>query len=312
MSADRQLAPTTATAPAPRRLLPYAERRGRSPAPGAPLILLAIIALAFSAAAIGRNAQASDAPALDLPAAASQGTLVIGRTEPGNKVTLGERSLQTDSSGKFVFGVGRDEAGPLSLSVVRKDGRSAQRTIAIFSREWPTERVTGVPQSTVTPSPAVAERIAREQAKVTAARSIESSGDVIVEQFQWPTRGRVSGVFGSQRIYNGTPKAPHSGLDVAAPQGTPLKSPAAGRVTLAEPDLFLTGGTVLIDHGHGISSVFLHLSRIDVEVGQTLAAGEVFGLVGATGRATGPHMHWGVNWFNVRVDPATLPGIAGD
>lgn len=276
------------------------------------LTLLAVGVLAFSANAMDQEAQPIDDSWLDVPAAASQGTLLIGRTEPGATVTLGERKLRIDPDGRFVIGVGRDEQGPLTLSAQRSDGQSIEKSIAIFSREWPTERVTGVPQSTVTPNPALAERIAREQAKVTAARNSGDTDGSIVEQFQWPTRGRISGVFGSQRIYNGTPKSPHSGLDVAAPKGTPLKSPAAGRVTLVEPDLYLTGGTVLIDHGHGVTSVFLHLSRIDVELGQTLAAGEVFGQVGATGRATGPHMHWGVNWFNVRVDPASLPGIAGD
>jgi murein DD-endopeptidase MepM/ murein hydrolase activator NlpD len=119
-------------------------------------------------------------------------------------------------------------------------------------------------------------------------------------------QGRVSGVFGSQRIYNGTPKSPHSGLDVAAAQGTPVRAPAAGVVTLAEPDLYLTGGTVLLDHGHGVSSNFLHFSRIDVHVGQRVAQGDVLGLVGMTGRATGPHMHWGMSWFGVRVDPRLL------
>lgn len=125
-------------------------------------------------------------------------------------------------------------------------------------------------------------------------------------------KGRITGWFGSQRIYNGTPKSPHSGVDIAAPKGTPIHAPAGGIVIFANPDLYLTGGTVLIDHGHGVSSNLIHMSRIDVKVGDRVEQGQVVGLVGATGRATGPHMHWGMNWFNVRVDPQSLmpPGDA--
>jgi murein DD-endopeptidase MepM/ murein hydrolase activator NlpD len=113
-------------------------------------------------------------------------------------------------------------------------------------------------------------------------------------------------VFGSQRILNGEPRQPHLGLDVAAPAGAPVRAPAAGRVTLAEPDLFLTGGTILLDHGHGLSSVFAHLSRLDVKAGDEVRQGDVIGAVGGTGRASGPHLHWGMSWFGERLDPALL------
>jgi murein DD-endopeptidase MepM/ murein hydrolase activator NlpD len=158
----------------------------------------------------------------------------------------------------------------------------------------------------VNPPPEIAARIEREQAMVNAARKRDDAREDFLADFDWPVQGRVSGVFGSQRIYNGTPKSPHSGLDVAAAQGTPVRAPAPGIVTLAEPDLYLTGGTVLLDHGHGVSSNFLHFSRIDVHVGQRVEKGEVLGLVGMTGRATGPHMHWGMSWFGTRVDPRLL------
>jgi murein DD-endopeptidase MepM/ murein hydrolase activator NlpD len=168
-----------------------------------------------------------------------------------------------------------------------------------------------VPEATVNPPPDIAARIEREQAKVSAARTRDDDRDDYETAFDWPVQGRVSGVYGSQRVYNGTPKSPHSGLDVAAAKGTPVHAPAAGIVTLAEPDLYLTGGTVLLDHGHGVSSNFLHFSRIDVHVGDRVEKGQVLGLVGATGRATGPHMHWGMNWFGVRVDPQLmLPAAA--
>jgi murein DD-endopeptidase MepM/ murein hydrolase activator NlpD len=158
----------------------------------------------------------------------------------------------------------------------------------------------------VNPPPAIAERIAREQAEVAQARLRDDDREDFAAVFTVPVRGRVSGVYGSQRVYNGTPKSPHSGLDVAAAKGTPVHAPAAGVISFAKPDLYLTGGTVLIDHGHGLSSNFLHLSRLDVKVGERVEQGQVIGLVGATGRATGPHMHWGMNWFGVRVDPQLL------
>jgi len=166
--------------------------------------------------------------------------------------------------------------------------------------------VQGVPEATVNPPPAIAARIEREQAEVARARRRDDARADFDVEFQWPLTGRVSGVYGSQRIYNGTPKSAHSGLDVAAPKGEPVLAPAAGIVTFAEPDLYLTGGTVLLDHGHGLSSSFLHLSALEVAVGQRLQQGEPIGRVGATGRATGPHLHWGLNWFDLRLDPQLL------
>ncbi len=248
-------------------------------------------------------------PSLDVPSEADQGSLVVGRTENAARVKLGERMLRVDSEGRFVFGIGRDEPGPIKLQV--SDSRGGVRLVEmkVNPRVWPTERVNGVAQETVTPTPAKAARIAREQAAVALARQRDDARSDFATSFQWPIKGRISGVFGSQRIYNGEPRSPHSGLDVAAASGTILRAPAAGLVTFAEPDLYLTGGTLLIDHGHGVSSVFLHLSRIDVEIGQRVASGQALGAVGATGRASGPHMHWGLNWFDVRLDPSLLPGI---
>src|SRR5690606_35461156 len=146
----------------------------------------------------------------------------------------------------------------------------------------------------------------REQARVVAARARDDAREEFLETFIWPVQGRISGRFGNQRIYNGTPKSPHSGMDIAVPQGTPVRAPAGGLITFADPDLYLTGGTLLIDHGHGVSSNFLHLSRIDVKVGDHVAQGDIVGAVGKTGRATGPHLHWGLNWLKVRLDPLLL------
>ena len=247
---------------------------------------------------------------VSLPATASQGALVIGSAQPGDEVSVNGRRVRVDARGRFVFGVGRDERGPATIQVIHADRSKQSLSVSVTPRDWQTERVNGVPQTTVTPPPAIAERIAREQAAVGKARLRDDDRGDFATDFSWPTRGRISGHFGSQRIYNGEPRSPHSGVDVAAAAGTALKAPAAGIVTFAEPDLYLTGGTVLIDHGHGVSSVFLHLSRIDVAVGDRVEVGQVFAAVGATGRATGPHMHWGINWFEVRLDPTLLPGIA--
>jgi hypothetical protein len=271
---------------------------------------------AHTALATALLACAGIAPASDryteLPERVSQGDLVIGITAPGGSVRHAGRTLRVDAEGRFVFGVGRDETGPLSIRITWPDGATETVNVPVVAREWKIERIEGVPQSTVTPAPAIAARIQREQAEVMAARERDDARSDFAHGFRWPATGRISGVYGSQRVYNGTPKSAHSGLDVAAPKGTPIKAPAAGIVTFAKPDLYLTGGTVLLDHGHGVSSNFLHLSRIDVVLGQRVEAGEVIGLVGATGRATGPHMHWGMNWFDVRIDPQALLDPAGD
>ena len=254
----------------------------------------------------------SPAPATDtLPAELAQGALLRAHLAPGSRLELlgadGQATpVRVAADGGVAFAAGRDETGPLRLRLVLPDGRVELRQIPVTRREWQLERIEGVPEATVNPPPDIAARIEREQALVSAARKRDDDRVDFQAQFQWPVHGRVSGVFGSQRIYNGTPKSPHSGLDVAAAQGTPVRAPAAGVVTLAEPDLYLTGGTVLLDHGHGVSSNFLHFSRIDVRVGERVEKGQVLGLVGATGRATGPHMHWGMNWFGVRVDPQLL------
>jgi murein DD-endopeptidase MepM/ murein hydrolase activator NlpD len=237
------------------------------------------------------------------PAIASQGALVIGKVPAGSTVLFGEHTLRPTPYGTVVFGIGRDATGPLRVDVRRSDGSTETATIAIAPRDWPIERIDGVPPDTVNPPPEIAARIESEQALVSAARVRDDDRADFAQPFIWPVQGRVSGRFGNQRIYNGTPKPSHSGMDIAAAQGTPVLAPAAGIITFANPDLYLTGGTVLLDHGHGVSSNFLHLSRIDVKVGDRVAQGQVIGAVGATGRATGPHLHWGMNWFEVRIDP---------
>ncbi len=237
------------------------------------------------------------------PASVSQGAMVIGKVPPGSTVQYGDRTLRPTPYGSVVFGVGRDERGPLQLTVQPPGGATETIGIAVAPRDWPIERVNGVPPKTVNPPPEIAARIEREQAQVSAARTRDGDETGFAQLFEWPVQGRISGRFGNARVYNGQPGSGHSGMDIAVPQGTPVKAPADGVVTFAAPDLYLTGGTVLLDHGHGISSNFLHLSRIDVKVGDVVKQGDVIGAVGMTGRATGPHLHWGMSWFDVRIDP---------
>ena len=251
--------------------------------------------------------QASANPTTDLrvvfPSSVQQGSLVFGKVPAGSTVRYEARTLRATPYGTVVFGVGRDDTGPASVQVTTPDGRRQDIAIAVTPRDWPIENIRGVPPATVNPPPEIAARIEREQAQVTAARERDDDRTDFAQAFIWPVQGRISGRFGNQRVYNGTPKTPHSGMDIAAPDGTPVLAPAGGVVTFAGPDLYLTGGTLLIDHGYGVSSNFLHLSRIDVKVGDRVTQGQVIGAVGATGRATGPHLHWGMNWFDVRIDP---------
>ena len=262
-----------------------------------------LLALALLAASLPRPAAAQADDRVVFPASALQGAMVLGKVPPGSRVEYAGRTLRTTGYGTVVFGIGRDEAGPVTVTVVRPDGSRSEASIAVSARDWPVQRVDGVPPKTVDPPPEIAERIRREQAQVVAARARDDDRADFAQRFAWPLQGRVSGRFGNQRVYNGKPGSPHSGMDIAAPTGTAVRAPAAGVVTFAAPDLYLTGGTVLLDHGFGISSNFLHLSRIDVKVGDRIAQGQTIGAVGATGRATGPHLHWGMNWFDVRIDP---------
>ncbi|KKW67847.1 peptidase M23 [Lampropedia cohaerens] len=241
--------------------------------------------------------------AVTFPAAVQQGAMVLGRVPPGSHVQYRGRTLRVTDYGTVVFGVGRNEQGPALVEVRTPDGRNVSASVRVTPRDWPLQHVKGVPPQTTRPSAANAERIRREQAAVAAARQRNDDRADFAQKFIWPVEGRISGRFGRARVYDGVPGTPHSGLDIAAPQGTPVRAPAAGIVTFANDDLFLTGGTLLIDHGFGISSNFLHLSRIDVKVGDRVEQGQTIAAVGSTGRSTGPHLHWGMNWFDVRIDP---------
>ena len=246
------------------------------------------------------------AQALELNGESVQGGLIFGLTQPGNQIFLDDTEVMVSGDGKFLIGFGRDETGDRLLRVKGGPGFDELVTLTVAAREYNIENVDGLPPRTVTPDPAAAKRIAEEAAKVSAARSRRDSRTDYTRGFTWPAQGRISGVYGSQRILNGEPRRPHFGLDIAAPAGSPVYAPAAGLVTLNHPDMYFSGGTLILDHGQGLSSTFLHLSKILVEAGTTVQQGDLIAEIGSTGRASGPHLDWRMNWLNRRVDPQLL------
>lgn len=258
------------------------------------LAMLVLLAALFPAAGL---------LALELQGPLVQGGVVIGRTAPGTPVWLDDRPVRVSAEGLFVIGFDRDAP---TTQFLRAGAESLRLDIA--RRNYDVQKVTGIAQRIMSPTPEDLARIAREQRLIDRARALDDPRTDFAVAFEWPIHGRISGVYGSQRWYNGTPSRPHYGVDVAAPTGASVHAPAPGTVTLAEPDLFYSGGTVIIDHGHGLSSSFLHLSRVLVRVGQRLETGDLVAEVGATGRATGPHLDWRMRWQDAQVDPQLLAG----
>ena len=235
--------------------------------------------------------------------AMSQGSLAMGSAPPGSVAALDGRPLRVTADGRFVFGFGPDQTKPVMVTVRYPEGGGDSRSFTPSVRTYDIQHVNGLPQHTVTPPPEVAERIAREAETVYLARLTDSGGSDCLSGFDWPAPGIESGIFGSQRIDNGTPMSPHYGVDMAAPTGTPIHAPADGVVSVCD-DYYLNGGFTLIDHGQGVSTSYLHQSKRLVKVGEAVRRGQRIGLIGATGRATGPHLHWAMNWFQVRLDPS--------
>lgn len=235
-----------------------------------------------------------------------QGGLITGRALPGTRLELDGQPVPVGPEGAFVFGFGRDAPPHARLAVIAPDGAREERRLSITQRQYDIQRLDGLPPEKVTPPPELLERIRRENALVDDARRRDFPQIGFLGGFAWPTVGRISGVYGSQRILNGEPRQPHYGVDIAAPIGTPVRAPADGIVTLAEPDLYYTGATVIIDHGYRLSSTLMHLDRIDVRVGQRVRQGDAVATVGKSGRATGPHLDWRMNWREARIDPALL------
>jgi murein DD-endopeptidase MepM/ murein hydrolase activator NlpD len=242
--------------------------------------------------------------AVELTGHLTQGGLVVGHTLPGAKVLIGDRAVMVGADGLFVFGFGRDQAPQAQLTIIKPDGAIEQQVLSVEQRKFDIQRIDNLDQAKVTPNPADLARIKADQAEVNAVRGSPTAAEDFLVPFIWPAQGPISGVYGSQRILNGEPRAPHYGLDIAAPEGSPVVAPAPGIVRLVASDFFLTGGTVIVDHGFGVQSTFIHMKAVAAKNGQRVKQGELIGHVGKTGRATGPHLHWGMTWLEVRLDPA--------
>ncbi len=261
-----------------------------------PFALLMMALLAWPAAAAS----------LTLNGPMSQGGLVVGETDPGNRVIFDGSPIRVSPEGIFLLGFSRDDETRHTLEIERGDETVEKRTLVIDRREYEIQRIDGLPPSKVSPPKAVWERIKKETALVKRARKLDDSRTDFAQGFIWPAQGVISGVYGSQRVLNGTPKQPHYGVDIAAPTGTPVYAPADGVVTLAHPDMYYSGGTLIIDHGHQLSSSFLHLSRLLVKEGDRVRQGDRIAEIGATGRVTGAHLDWRMNLRNTRIDPQLL------
>jgi murein DD-endopeptidase MepM/ murein hydrolase activator NlpD len=263
-----------------------------------------IRALLLAAAFVSSAAQAQEIK-LDRPAA--QGGVVLGQAPAGAlSLTLDGMPVKLAKDGAFLIAFGRDAAPKAQVAALMPDGKSLTQEIAVAATAYKIENITGLPPKTVTLSPEDELRRKGEVARIVASRAVVSDLQGWRQIFVWPATGRISGVYGSQRIRNGVPGSPHFGVDVARPTGTPIVAPADGVVVLAEPDMLLEGGLLILDHGHGLFTDYLHLSRLDVKVGDGLKQGQTMGAVGGTGRATGPHLHWGMRWRDTRLDPSRL------
>jgi len=258
--------------------------------------------LASAAAFTATSAFASDIR-FAVTGAMEQGSLAFGAAPPGSLAALDGRPLAITPDGHFVFGFAWDQTKAALISVRYPDGGGDSRSFTPAKRQYEIQRVNGLPQNTVTPPPDVIARINRENERIYLARMTDTAGSDFLSGFDWPAPGIESGVFGSQRIDNGVAVAPHFGVDMAAPVGTPIHAPASGTVTISD-DYYLDGGFTLIDHGQGVSTCYLHQSKRLVKVGDFVKRGQLMGLIGQTGRATGPHLHWAMNWFQVKLDPS--------
>ncbi|MET0547634.1 MAG: M23 family metallopeptidase [Caulobacterales bacterium] len=287
----------------------------------APMCILG--ALAFAACATAQATTPVDAPkvsvpakpsepfALDLMGAAAQGGMMVGRTVPLAKVFLGDMVLQADASGLFVIGFDRDAGPATSLRVIAPSGAVIDRILNIETRTYKQTRVDGLPPAMVTPPPEVLARIKADAERKGKGFASIAAGTGFTEPFLWPIAGRISSPWGAQRVLNGELDRPHYGVDIAAPIGTPISAPADGVIAFAESDLYYEGGLVMIDHGQGLITLYLHMSELDVAPGQKVKQGQVIGRVGNKGRTTGPHLCWRMKWRGQNLDPSLAVAAFG-
>ncbi len=234
-----------------------------------------------------------------------QGHYIVGVTDPSSKIIIDKKNVKVSEDGYFVFGIDRDRKFDLTITKLN-NGKKEKIIKKVLKRKYNIQRIDGLEESKVTPPESVYKRIKKENNKIGEARAINSDLPFFKNQFIMPVEGIISGVYGSQRILNGKPRWPHYGIDIAAKKGTMIKSSGSGVVTMAEDDLYYTGGTIIMDHGHGISTIYSHLETILVSVGDKINKGDLIGTVGSTGRSTGPHLDFRVNWFQTRLDPMSI------
>ena len=262
-----------------------------------------IAALALCFLSTAPSAHAFD---LTIGGKIEQGGLLVGTAPANAEIMLGKRRVPVGADGRFIVGFDRDAAPKAEITVTVPGETPEVRDLIIAKRKWDIERVNGVPQELVTPDPELEARIAAEQKLLDVARTKVERRPLFETGFIRPIEGRKSGSFGSQRILNGTPRAPHAGLDLAAPIGTPIHASADGVVSLQKEMMVMTGDTIMLNHGFGLQTMYIHMSKILVTDGQQVKQGDVIGEVGMTGRATGPHLHFAASWYGARLDPETL------
>ena len=244
--------------------------------------------------------------ALELRGTFYQGNLIIGKTDSKSKVFIDKKKIKVSDQGFFVFGLSKDRKKDVLIEVI-KNNVTERKIKKIYKKEYKIQKINGLPAKQVTPPKEVYERIKNDNKLIADARSVDSNLEFFASKFIAPIDDSIiTGVYGSQRILNGIPKSPHYGLDFAAKEGTEVKVMLDGVVTLSEKNLYYTGGTVIFDHGHGVSTLYMHLKDVYVKKGQAIKQGDIVGTVGKTGRATGAHLDIRLNWFNVKVDPASV------
>ncbi|MDB3981829.1 M23 family metallopeptidase [Candidatus Pelagibacter sp.] len=247
----------------------------------------------------------SQVKAIEFEGKFTQGHFILGKTNPNAEIIVGKQKVKVSKDGFFVFGIDRDRKFDLIFTKII-DGKKSKVVKKVLKRKYNIQRIDGLEESKVTPPESVYKRIKKENNAIGEARAINSNLTFFKDNFIMPVNGIISGVYGSQRILNGKPRWPHYGIDIAAKQGTIIISSGSGVVTMAEDDLYYTGGTIIMDHGHGISTIYSHLENILVSIGDQINQGDVIGTVGSTGRSTGPHLDFRINWFQTRLDPMSV------
>lgn len=265
----------------------------------------AIVSLALLCSSLFVNVAIAKST-FELSGEVKQGGLIVGKTAPDNQVTLNNKPLALSSNGNYVFGFSRDDKQSYQLVITEPNGSQVEKTLTPTKRDYKLQRIEGIKKNIMQPNPTAVARSAQDSKQIKAARQIASNIESFAKGFIRPIEGVITGVYGSQRIYNGVPKRPHFGLDYAGKIGDPVKAPATGKVLLWVPDMFYSGGTMIIDHGQGVSTTFLHLSKSYVKQGDNVKQGDIVAAVGNSGRVTGPHLDWRINWFDVKIDPALV------